>query len=152
MSLLRRILAAILACASLAQAQTYPAKPIRIVNAFAPGGPSDLLSRPICDKLAEAWGQPVIIEARTGAGGNIGHEYAARQPPDGYTLLTMPAGNAVVNPHIFAKLPYDPVRDFTPITLLGRVENVVVVGAAFPATNVRELITWAKANPGTLTF
>lgn len=133
-------------------AQTYPTKPIRIINAFAPGGPSDLLSRTIGEKLAEAWGQPVLVEARTGAAGNIGHEYVAKQPPDGYTLLTMPAGNAVVNPHIFATLPYDPVRDFAPITLLGRVENVLVAGAAFPANSVRELIAYAKANPGKLAY
>jgi tripartite-type tricarboxylate transporter receptor subunit TctC len=130
----------------------YPAKPIRIVNAFAPGGPSDLLSRTIGDKLTEAWGQPVIVEARTGAAGNIGHEFAAKAAPDGYTLITMPAGNAVVNPHIFPRLPYDPQRDFAPIVLLGRVENVLVVHPSFPANTVRELIAHAKSNPGKLAF
>jgi tripartite-type tricarboxylate transporter receptor subunit TctC len=149
-----RIAAILVALAAVAPsfAQPYPAKPIRIVNAFAPGGPSDLLSRAIGDKLAEVWGQPVIVEARTGAAGNIGHEYVAKQPADGYTLLTMPAGNAVVNPHIFPKLPYDPQRDFAPIALLGRVENVLVVAPAFAPNNVRELVAFAKSKPGRITF
>jgi tripartite-type tricarboxylate transporter receptor subunit TctC len=143
---------AVLFSASNVSAQSYPAKPIRLINAFAPGGPSDLLSRAIGDKLTEAWGQPVVVEARTGAAGNIGHEFVAKAPADGYTLLTMPAGNAVVNPHIFPKLGYDPLRDFAPIALLGRVENVLVVGPSFPANNVRELIAYGKANPGRLSY
>ena len=146
------IAAVMLGSASNVIAQSYPTKPIRLINAFAPGGPSDLLSRAIGDKLAEAWGQPVIVEARTGAAGNIGHEFVAKAPADGYTLLTMPAGNAVVNPHIFPKLGYDPLRDFAPITLLGRVENVLVVSPSFPANNVRELIAYGKANPGRLSY
>ncbi|MGE0874792.1 MAG: Bug family tripartite tricarboxylate transporter substrate binding protein [Burkholderiales bacterium] len=135
-----------------AHAQAYPSKTVRIINAFAPGGPSGLLSRTIADKLSAAWGQPVIVDAKTGAAGNIGVEYAAKQPADGYTLLTMPAGNAVVNPLIFSKLGYETLRDFTPVTLLGRVENLLVVNPDTPVYNVRDLIAWAKQHPGKLSF
>ncbi len=133
-------------------AQAYPSKPIRIVNAFAPGGPSDLLSRAIAEKLQASWNQPVIVEAKTGAAGNIGVEFAAKQPADGYTLLTLPAGNAVVNPLIFSKLAYDTLRDFAPVTLLGRVENLLVVNPDTPVHNVPDLLGWAKHHPGKLSF
>jgi tripartite-type tricarboxylate transporter receptor subunit TctC len=135
-----------------AAAQEYPSKPVRIINPFAPGGPVDLLARAVGQKLQEAWGQPVLVETRAGAAGNIGIEYVARQPADGYTLLVMPTGNAVVNPHIFPKLPYDPLRDFAPVTLLATVENVLVVHPEVKAASVQELIALARANPGKLTF
>jgi tripartite-type tricarboxylate transporter receptor subunit TctC len=135
-----------------AAAQDYPSRPIRIINPFAPGGPVDLLARAVGQKLQEGWGQPVLVETRAGAAGNIGIEYVARQPADGYTLLVMPTGNAVVNPHIFPKLPYDPLRDFAPVTLLATVENVLVVHPEVKAASVQELIALAKANPGKLTF
>jgi tripartite-type tricarboxylate transporter receptor subunit TctC len=135
-----------------AAAQDYPSKPIRIINPFAPGGPVDLLARAVGQKLQEAWGQPVLVETRAGAAGNIGIEYVARQPADGYTLLVMPTGNAVVNPHIFPKLPYDPLRDFAPVTLLATVENVLVVNPEVKAVSVQELVALAKANPSKLTF
>jgi tripartite-type tricarboxylate transporter receptor subunit TctC len=133
-------------------AQDYPSKPVRIINPFAPGGPVELLARAVGQKLQETWGQPVIVEARGGAAGNIGIEYVAKQPPDGYTLLVMPTGNAVVNPHIYAKLPYDPLRDFAPVTLLATVENILAVHPGVGAGSVKELIALAKANPGKLTF
>ena len=133
-------------------AQQYPSKPIRIVNAFAPGGPSDLLARMVAQKLQEAWGQPVVVEPKTGAAGNIGMEFIARSPADGYTLGIGPTGNLVVNPHLFAKLPYDPFTDFAPVTLVATVENVLVVHPAVPAKNVQELVTLARAKPGTLNF
>ena len=133
-------------------AQPYPSKPIRIVNAFAPGGPADLLARLVAQKLQEAWGQPVIVESKTGAAGNIGMEFVAKAPPDGYTLGVGPTGNLVVNQHIFAKLPYDPFKDFAPITLLATVENVLVVNADVPAKTVQELVALARAKPGTLNF
>jgi tripartite-type tricarboxylate transporter receptor subunit TctC len=135
-----------------AAAQDYPSKPIRIINPFAPGGPVDLLARAVGQKLQEAWGQPVLVETRAGAAGNIGIEYVARQPADGYTLLVMPTGNAVVNPHIFPKLAYDPLRDFAPVTLLATVENVLVVNPEVKAVSVQELVALAKANPSKLTF
>jgi len=136
----------------VAHGQAYPAKPIRIVNAFAPGGPSDLLSRAIAEKLQASWGQSVIVEAKTGAAGNIGVEFAAKQPPDGYTLLTMPAGNAVVNPLVFPKLGYETLRDFAPVTMLGRVENVLVVNPGTPVYTVPDLLAWAKHHPGKLSY
>jgi tripartite-type tricarboxylate transporter receptor subunit TctC len=137
---------------ALAAGQGYPSKPVYIVNPFAAGGPVDLLARAVGQKLHEAWGQPVIVDTRAGAAGNIGIEYAARQPADGYVLLVMPTGNAVVNPHLYAKLPYDTFRDFTPVTLLATVENALVVHPSVAASSVRELIALAKANPGKLTF
>jgi tripartite-type tricarboxylate transporter receptor subunit TctC len=133
-------------------AQDYPSKPIRIINPFTAGGPVDLLARALGQKLTEAWGQQVIVETRAGAAGNIGIEFAAKQPPDGYTLLVMPTGNAVVNPHIYEKLPYDTLRDFAPVTLLATVENILVVHPSVPVQSVKELIAHAKANPGKLSF
>jgi tripartite-type tricarboxylate transporter receptor subunit TctC len=135
-----------------AQAQTWPAKPVRIINGFAPGGPSDLLSRAVGDKLQGAWGQPVIVEAKTGADGIIAMEYVAKSPADGYTLVTMPVGNAVLLPNLKPKLPYDVARDFVPITMMATVQNVLVVGASVPASNLKELIALSKANPGKLSF
>jgi len=137
---------------ALAAAQGYPSRPVHIVNPFTAGGPVDLLARAVGQKLNEAWGQPVVVDTRAGAAGNIGIEYAARQPADGYTLLVLPVGNAVVNPHLYAKLPYDTFRDFAPVTLLATVENALVVNPSVPAKSVPELVALAKANPGKLTF
>jgi tripartite-type tricarboxylate transporter receptor subunit TctC len=144
------VLAALLP--ALAAAQGYPSGPVRIVNPFTAGGPADLLARAVGQKLNEAWGQPVLVESRAGAAGNIGIEYVARQPADGYTLLVLPTGNAVVNPHLYAKLPYDTFRDFAPVTLLATVENALVVNPGVPAKSVQELVALAKASPGKLTF
>ncbi len=151
---MRRLLLGLMLLALTAPlaAQVYPAKPVRMINAFPPGGPSDLLARVVAQKLQEAWGQPVIVEAKTGAAGNIGMEFVARAPADGYTLGVAPTGNLVVNPHIFAKLPYDPFKDFAPITLMATVENVLVVQPEVPAKNVPELVALARAKPGTLNF
>jgi len=137
---------------ALAAAQGYPSRPVTIVNPFTAGGPIDLLARAVGQKLGEAWGQPVIVDTRPGAAGNIGIEHAARQPADGYTLLVLPTGNAVVNPHLYAKLPYDTFRDFAPVTLLATVENALVVNPGVAAKSVPELVALAKANPGKLTF
>lgn len=151
---MRRLLLGLvlLALAAPLAAQVYPARPVRIINAFPPGGPSDLLARVVAQKLQEAWGQPVIVEAKTGAAGNIGMEFVARAPADGYTLGVAPTGNLVVNPHIFAQLPYDPFKDFAPITLMATVENVLVVQPEVPAKSVQELVALARAKPGTLNF
>jgi tripartite-type tricarboxylate transporter receptor subunit TctC len=137
---------------ALAAAQAYPSKPVHIINPFTAGGPVDLLARAVGNKLSEAWGQPVVVETRAGAAGNIGIEYVAKQPADGYTLLVLPTGNAVVNPHLYAKLPYDTFRDFAPITLLATVENVLVVHPGVKTSTVQELVALARANPGKLTF
>jgi tripartite-type tricarboxylate transporter receptor subunit TctC len=137
---------------ALAGAQGYPAGPVHIINPFTAGGPIDLLARAVGQKLHEAWGQPVIVETRAGAAGNIGITYVAKQPADGHTLLVMPTGNAVVNPHVYSKLPYDTLRDFAPVSLLATVENVLVVHPSVKANSVKELIALARAEPGRLTY
>jgi len=133
-------------------APDYPTRPIRIVVPFAPGGATDVLARLVGGKLAEAWGQQVIVENKPGAGGNIGAEAGARAAPDGYTLTLCAAGFMAVNPSLYAKLPYDPVRDFAPVALLVKAPLLLVVHQGVPARSVRELIDWAKANPGRLTI
>lgn len=151
---MKRTIAALLVALvpGLAVAQNYPTKAVHVINPFTAGGPTDLLARAVGQKLSDAWGQPVVVETRSGAAGNIGIEYVANQPADGYTLLVMPTGNAVVNPHIFPKLRYDPLKDFAPVTLLATVENVLVVHPSVKASSVQELIALAKANPGKLTY
>src|SRR5262245_42189250 len=112
----------VVACS--AGAQQYPSKPIRFIVPFAPRGGTDLIGRTIAQKLNEAWGVPVIVENRTGASGNIGTDFVAKAAPDGYTLLVGYVGNLAINPFLFARLPYDPVRDFTPITLAAAFTNL----------------------------
>ena len=138
--------------APAALAQAWPSKPVRIINCFAPGGPSDLLSRAVADKLQGMWGQPVIVEAKPGADGLIGMEYAAKSPADGYTLVTVPVGNAVLLPNLRQKLPYEMAKDFVPVTMLATVQNVLVVGTSVAPSNLKELIAYARANPGKLSF
>ena len=137
---------------SPAHAPLFPPTPVRLINCFAPVGPSYLLSLSVCDNLQGMWGQPVIVEAKPGADGLIGMEYAARSPADGYTLVTVPVGNAVLLPNLRSKLPYDMAKDFVPITMLATVQNVIVVGAAVPAGNVAELVALSKASPGKRSF
>jgi tripartite-type tricarboxylate transporter receptor subunit TctC len=148
-----RIACALLAlflCVS-ASGQTYPAKPIRIIVPFAQGGAADLLSRMVAQRLQEAWGQPVVVENRTGANGNIGMEAAAKSAPDGYTLVQAPNGNIVVNPNLFQKLPYTE-KDFAPVSQIAKVENVLVVNPGIAANSVAELLALAKAQPGKISF
>ena len=130
---------------------TYPNKPIRIIVPFTPGGSSDILGRAIGKALGEAWQQPVIVENKPGAGGAIGADAGAKAAPDGYTLLMGHIGTLAVNPTLYPKLPYDPVRDFAPVALVAMVPNVLVVNPNVPARTVAELIALAKARPGTLT-
>ncbi len=141
----------LVALAAPAHAQAYPAKPIRIIVPYPPGGPADLLPRLIGAKLTEAWGQAVVIDNHPGGAGNIGMELGARAAPDGYTLLVAPNGNLVVNPHMY-KLPYDVFRDLAPITLMAQVQNLLVVGSEVPARSVAELIALARAQPGKLSY
>ena len=136
--------------AAIAQTN-YPVKPVRIIVPFGPGGASDALPRLLGPKLSEMWGQQVIIDNRPGAAGNIGMELGAKAAPDGYTLTSGPVGNLAVNPHMY-KLSYDVFKDFTPITMMGVVENGLVVHPSLPAKNVKELIALLKARPGELTF
>jgi tripartite-type tricarboxylate transporter receptor subunit TctC len=147
---MKRILAAVLlaAAASVALAQ-YPAKPIRMVVAFPPGGSTDLAARALGDKLASALGQPVIVENKPGASGNIGADFVAKAAPDGYTLL-MAATSFATSPAFFPKLGWDPLKDFAPVSLVATVPIIVVVNPAVPAQNAQELIAHSKANPGKL--
>ena len=145
-------LAISLAAALPASAQPYPLKPIRIVVPFPAGGIADIYSRLIGARLTEVWGQPVVVENRTGAGGNIGADFVAKSPPDGYTLVMGSFGTHAVNVTLFSKLPYDPVQDFAPIALALEAEGVLVVHPSVPAQNVAELIAVARAKPGTLSF
>jgi tripartite-type tricarboxylate transporter receptor subunit TctC len=147
---MKRILTAILlaAAASVALAQ-YPAKPVRMVVAFPPGGSTDLAARALGDKLAAALGQPVIVENKPGASGNIGADLVAKSAPDGYTLL-MAATSFATSPAFFPKLGWDPVKDFAPVSLVATVPIIVVVTPSVPAQNPQELIAYSKANPGKL--
>jgi tripartite-type tricarboxylate transporter receptor subunit TctC len=138
--------------ATPAAAQTYPSKPIRVIVPFPVGGIADIYSRLIGMKLNEAWGQPVVVENRTGAGGNIGAEIVAKSPPDGHALVMGSLGTHAVNVSLFSKMPYDPLRDFAPIALVLEAETLLAVHPSVPAKNVRELISLARAKPGDLTF
>jgi len=135
-----------------AVAQQWPVKPVRIVVPFSPGGFADSGARAISDKLAARLGQSVLIENRVGASGNIGAEAVAKSAPDGYTLLLGFDGTMVINPHVFAKIPFDTLRDFAPVTKLGDSPSLVVAHPSVPANNLRELIALAKAKPGTLSY
>lgn len=146
------LVAGFIAGTSPAQSQTYPSRPVKIIIPFSPGGAADSLPRLIGPKLTEAWGQPIVIENRTGAAGNIGMEAGAKAAPDGYTLTSAPVGNLAINPQIYTKLAYDVFKDFTPISLIGSVHNVLVVHPSVPAQNLQEFIAHARANPGKLNF
>jgi tripartite-type tricarboxylate transporter receptor subunit TctC len=136
----------------LAYAQAYPSKPIRLVVPYPPGGPLDIMARAIGQKLTEAWGQPVVVDNRAGAGGNIGADLVAKSPADGYTLLMGAVATHAINPTLYGKLPYDPVRDFAPVALVAQVPNILVVNPSVPVKSVRELIDLARARPGYLNF
>jgi tripartite-type tricarboxylate transporter receptor subunit TctC len=135
-----------------ADAQSYPAKPIRIVVPFPAGGPLDVTARAIGQKLSEAWGQPVVIDNRPGAGGNIGADLVAKSAPDGYTILEGALSTHAVNVSLYGKMPYDPLKDFAPITLVATTPNVLVVNPGLPVHSVTELVAYAKAHPGALSF
>ncbi|MEO7761832.1 MAG: tripartite tricarboxylate transporter substrate binding protein [Casimicrobiaceae bacterium] len=137
--------------AFVAHAQ-YPSKPIHIVVPSAPGDGSDLTSRLISDKLAAVLGQSVIVENKMGAGGVVGTEYAARQPPDGYTLIMANAGSHAINAALYSKLSYDPAKDFVAVALIGVAPNMMAVNPSLPVKTVAEFIAYAKANPGTINY
>ena len=134
------------------QAQDYPARPIRLIVPFAPGGPMDILSRAIGEKLTARRGQQVVVDNRGGASGTIGSEIVSRAAPDGYTLLAGHSGTHVVNVTLFRKLHYDPVKDFAPITLTATLPMALVVHPSVPAKSAAELIALAKARPGEINF
>jgi tripartite-type tricarboxylate transporter receptor subunit TctC len=141
-------------CFSAAHAQSWPSKPVRIIVPFPPGGTTDIVARSLGVELQRMWQQPVIVENRAGAGGNVGAEAVARSPNDGYTVLMGTVGTHAINAALFAqsgnKMPFDPVKDFVPITLAAGVPNVMVIHPKVPANTVSEFIAYAKANPGKL--
>ena len=146
-------LAALLLAAGLPViAQTFPTKPSRLVVPFPPGGPLDVIGRLIAQQLGERWGQNVVVENKPGAGGNIGADFVAKATPDGYTVVMGALSTHAVNPSLYSKMPYDAQKDFAPITRVAITPNVLVVNPALPVNSVKELIAYAKAHPGKLSF
>ena len=135
-----------------ALAQGYPVKPVRLVVPFVPGGSTDLIARLMAQKLGEALGQQVIVDNRPGVGGNVGVEFVAKAPPDGYTLVFGHVGTFGFGPSLYPRLPYDPVADFAPVILFASVPNLLAVHPALPAKTVKELVALARARPGQLNY
>jgi len=149
-----RALFLVLACAAFAaaHAQTYPSKPMRVVVPYAAGGTSDILARQIGPKLSEAWSQPVVVENKPGANGNVGPDFVAKSAPDGYTLLLTDLGGLVISASVYPQLPFNPAKDFTPVIMVSYSPHVLAVHPSVPVKDVRELIAMAKAQPGKLNF
>jgi len=145
------IAVALALAAPLARSQSFPAKPVRVIVGFAPGGIADLLARIAADKLGEIMGTSVVVDNRPGAGGGIAAGFVAKSPADGYTLLLCNAATHGINPALYKNLAYDPVKDFAPISNIGWAPNVLIVHPSVPVTSVREFIAYAKANPGRIT-
>jgi tripartite-type tricarboxylate transporter receptor subunit TctC len=149
-----RIVLGVLALAWLAaaSAQPFPSKPIRLIVPYAAGGTSDILARQIGPKLTEAWGQPVVIENRTGANGNVGADFVAKSASDGYTLLITDLGGLVISASVYPKLPFNPAQDFTPVVMVSYSPHVLAVNPSVQVKDVKELIEMAKAHPDKLNF
>jgi len=139
------------ACLAGAHAQNYPAKPIRFIIPFPPGGPTDLMGRTAADRLARAWNVQVVADNRAGAGGNIGTEMCAKSPPDGYTICMMTVAQSI-SPAIYKKLGFDPVRDFSHVTLMALMPSLLTTHPTLPVRNVKELVALAKSKPGEMTY
>jgi len=155
----RRVMATFVGIAAIAVATTsgaqtpaYPAKPVRLVVPFPPGGATDIIARAVAQKLGETWGQSIVVDTRPGAGGNIGTELVAKAAPDGYTLEMGTVGTHAINASVYTKIPFDNIKDFAPIILVAGVPNVLEVNPSLPINSVQELIAYAKANPGKLNF
>jgi tripartite-type tricarboxylate transporter receptor subunit TctC len=146
------MLAAAAAFATAAIAQTYPTQSVRFIVPFPPGGTTDILARVFAQKMSEAWGQSVVVENRSGAGGLIGSELVARSAPDGYTILLGTIGTHGVSLSLYSKISYHPEKDFAPVTLLATLPNILAINPLVPAKNVNELIAYAKANPGNIAY
>jgi tripartite-type tricarboxylate transporter receptor subunit TctC len=138
--------------APVASAQPFPSKPVRLVIPFPPGGSLDNVGRLIAQKLSELWGQSVVVENKPGAGGNIGADYVAKSPPDGYTIVMGALSTHAVNPSLYPSMPYDARRDFAPVSLVAITPNVLIVNGALPVQSVRDLVAFAKASPGKVNF
>src|SRR5260221_12782760 len=149
---LKACVLAALALSAAAHAQVYPAKPLRMIVAYPPGGGTDIVGRVLAQKLGELLGQSVVVENRGGASGNIGTELAARASPDGYTILMGNVAPNAINVSLFKDLAFDPVADFAPVSLVASTPNILVVHPSTPARTVKEVIALAKAKPGTLNF
>jgi tripartite-type tricarboxylate transporter receptor subunit TctC len=145
-------LAALLATTTVRAAEPYPVRPVLVINPWAAGGPAEAIIRPIAEKLSQRLGQPFVVDSRGGANGTIGANMVARARPDGYTLLFSHVGPIAISPAMPTKLPYDPVKDFAPITQIVSGPTVLVVRADFPARNLAEFLAYAKANPGKLAY
>jgi tripartite-type tricarboxylate transporter receptor subunit TctC len=148
-------LAALLCGALLAisaQAQQWPAKPLKMVVPFTAGGSTDTVARIMSEKLSARLGQPVVVDNKAGAGGALGSDFVAKSPADGYTLLVGTSSTMAIAPWVYTKLPYNPTRDFAPVTLLGIADIIVVVNSELPIRNTQQLLDYARANPGKLTF
>ena len=151
--LFQAVLAAIWAITNAsALAQTYPTKPIRLIVPYPPGGGTDIFARLLGAKLGETLGQQLVIENRAGAAGVLGADAAAKAAPDGYTLVVGQASNLAINPHMMSKLPYDPLKDFAPITLIATSPSLLVVHPSLPARSVKDLVALAKARPGSINY
>jgi len=137
---------------STAQAQAFPTKPISLVIPFPPGGPTDAMARTLAAEIRGSLGQPVIVENRAGAGGNIGADFVARSQPDGHTLLFGTSGPLAINASLYRKISYDPSTSFAPVIQIGHLPNILVVNPSLPVKDVRELIAYSKANPGRLSY
>ena len=146
------VLAAALGLTLAAHAQSFPSKPIRLICPFPPGGAVDIASRAIAAELSKNLGQTVTVDNKPGAGGNIGGAEAARSAPDGYTIFMTTSGISAINPFLYAKMPFDPMKDLLPVTALVSLNNVLVVHPSVKANSVSELITLAKAQPGAVTY
>lgn len=138
--------------AAVAQSQTYPVKPIRFIVPFTTGGSNDVFARVVGQKLSQYWGQPVLVENKPGAAGNIGAELVAKSAPDGYTFLIAANNVLTINPTLYENAPFDPIKDFAPVTLMGTLPILLVVNPSTPAQSVKELITLAKAKPDQLSY
>lgn len=143
---------AVLAAPSMASAQAFPGKPVKIVVPQTPGGASDALARIVGQKLSERWGQPVVVENKAGAGGNVGTDLVAKSPPDGYTLLMSYVGTQAINGSLYKALPYDPYKDFATVATVATVPFALVVNQNFPPRTVAELVAHARAHPGEVNF
>jgi tripartite-type tricarboxylate transporter receptor subunit TctC len=150
--LVRLLLVAMTAAALSARAQTYPSHAVKVVVPTSPGGATDAFARAISARLSAAWGQAVIVENRAGANQILGADFVSKSAPDGYTLLVSDASSFVINPHLYKNLPYDGVNGFTPITVLVRFPWVIAVHTSVPANTFQELVAYAKANPGKLSY
>src|SRR5215210_538970 len=156
-SMMKQIITTILALdflltASVTKAQTYPGRPVKVIVPYTPGGGTDTVARAISQRLSTKWGQPVVVENRPGAGTSLGADAVAKSAPDGYTLLFTDSASFVINPHIYSKLPFDPLKDLKPIALAVRLAPVLAISNDAPGKTIPELIAYGKGNPGKMTY